>query len=218
MPDVLMALGTTNAGGRGSNVIHGFYVPSLGETSPSFEVLQRDSTYTWTSQPRLNRDPAMQFTGPGEEIILVEGRFFPKFFGGLSTIRGLQDSGRAGYPMFLVRYRQPPNGNGLIGEVVGGGRWVIRRVRAAESRIGPDGIAHKIDFSLELARFGEDQESRGTPFQFTDTDGGGSGSTGSGEGGGNPSQGSTGSGSQGGSPSGGSANSGSIPFDEVISV
>ena len=37
------------------------------------------------------------------------------------------------------------------------GNFVIKRVRTVESKIGTIGIAHKIDFTLELTRYGDDR-------------------------------------------------------------
>jgi phage protein U len=153
MASVLLGLGSQTPTADPSGLIL-FYVPMPGEDTPNFETLQRDAQFTWVSNDRLSRDPAMQFTGPGEENISIDGRMYPYHFGGLSTIQRLRDAGRAGKPYILVRFYPLTNPAGYGSEVIG--NFVIKRVRTVESKIGALGIAHKIDFTLELTRYGDD--------------------------------------------------------------
>jgi phage protein U len=166
MASVLMGLGSLDPKQPDNQIL--FYVPMPGQDTPGFETFQRDSQFTWVSNDRLSRDPAMQFTGPGEESFVVEGRMFPYHFGGLSTIQRLRDAGRAGKPYILVRFyplksdvdAQQAIANAASGTLSWGcenlGNVVIKRVRTVESRIGAVGIAHKIDFTLELSKYGDD--------------------------------------------------------------
>ena len=167
MASVLMGLGSLDPKQPDNQIL--FYVPFPNQDTPGFETMQNDAQYTWVSNDRLSRDPAMQFTGPGEQSFTVEGRMFPYHFGGLSTIQRLRDAGRAGKPLILVRFyplkgeldakesiAQAAN-NGKVGWGAENlGNVVIKRVRTVESRIGAIGIAHKIDFTLELTRYGDD--------------------------------------------------------------
>lgn len=157
MADVLLGLGSQDPNASDETGLILFYVPHKGMDTPNFETIQRDAQYTWTSADRLSRDPAMQFTGPGEDNVVIEGRMFPYHFGGLSTLERMRAAGRAGKPMLLVRFYPLTNPDGYGSEVIG--NYVIRRVRTVEGRIGPIGIAHKIDFSLELQRYGDDLTS-----------------------------------------------------------
>ena len=152
MANVLMGLGTQNPATEDGIIL--FYVPLPNNDTPGFESLQRDAQYTWVSNDRLSRDPAMQFVGPGEENVVVEGRMFPYHFGGLSTIDRLRAAGRAGKPCILARFYPLKDPAGYSSEVIG--NFVIKRVRTVESRIGAIGVAHKIDFTLELTRYGDD--------------------------------------------------------------
>jgi phage protein U len=36
------------------------------------------------------------------------------------------------------------------------GKWAVRRIEETQSTLMPDGVPEKIDFSLELVRYGED--------------------------------------------------------------
>lgn len=145
---------------------HKFYIPALHEDTPNFQSINRDTSYSWTAQPRLGRDLAMQFTGPSEDVISVEGVLYPFMFGGVKTIAALRESGRAGKPLDLVRYYgfsdPSEKSNSAMPSVMMGsvlGKYVIRRVRTAETKIGSIGAANKIEFTIELAFFGEDQTS-----------------------------------------------------------
>lgn len=131
---------------------HIFYVPAPGLDTPGFETLSRDSSFSVPSQARLSRDPAMQFTGPGEEVVTIEGRLFPHHFGGLATLEALRLSGRAGKPLDLIRFQ--PLEQTFQGDVLG--KYLIRRLRQQHQKIGVTGFAHKIDFTLELVAYGDD--------------------------------------------------------------
>jgi phage protein U len=154
MAEVLLGLGAQDPAASDETGLILFYVPQKGIDTPNFETIQRDVQFTWTSADRLSRDPAMQFTGPGEDNISIDGRMFPYHFGGLSTLERLRKAGRAGKPMILVRFYLLTDSAGYGSEVVG--NYVIKRVRTSESKIGTIGIAHKIDFTLELQRYGDD--------------------------------------------------------------
>jgi uncharacterized protein len=157
MVDVLLGLGSQDPNASDETGLILFYVPVKGIDTPNFETIQRDAQYTWTNADRLSRDPAMQFTGPGEDNISIDGRMFPYHFGGLSTLDRMRKAGRAGKPMILVRFYPLTAPTGYGSEVIG--NYAIKRVRTVESKIGAIGIAHKIDFTLELQRYGDDLDN-----------------------------------------------------------
>ncbi len=156
MPNVLMGLYTATPTSVTDGLIL-FYVPLPNFDTPTFETLQRDTQFTWVTQERLSRDPAMQFTGIGEENISIDGKMYPYHFGGLSTIKRLREAGRAGKPYILARLYTVQDPKAYVAEVIG--NFVIKRVRTVENKIGNSGIAHKIDFTVELTRFGEDTDA-----------------------------------------------------------
>lgn len=136
-----------------------FYVPLPQHETPNFETIQRDAQFTWVSNDRLSRDPAMQFVGPGEENISIDGKMYPYHFGGLDTIARLRAAGRRGKPMDMVRFYPLKEPAGYAAEAIG--TFAIKRVRTIESKIGSIGVAHKIDFTVELARYGDDLHTGG---------------------------------------------------------
>lgn len=140
-----------------------FYSPMPGFDTPGFDTVERDSQFSWTQQGRLSRSPAMQFTGSGEDVIVIAGKMFPNQFGGISTLEALRAAGQAGKPLMLQRFYPLEDEAGVRGDVIG--RFGIKRVRHSEARIGINGVAHKMDFTIELTAFGEDPGSSMTSNQ-----------------------------------------------------
>jgi hypothetical protein len=138
---------------------HFFFSPRPGEASPGFQTIDRDSNFSWPQQPRLSRAPAMQFTGPGADLVQIEGRLFPGIFGGLKTMENLKKAGDEGKPLMLTRYyilEATDDGEAMqyVGERIG--TYAITRLRKRELKIGGDGLPVYMEFSLELAAYGDD--------------------------------------------------------------
>jgi phage protein U len=141
---------------------HFFYSPRPGEATPGFQTIDRDSNFSWPQQNRLSRAPAMQFTGPGADLIQIEGRLFPGIFGGLKTMDNLKKAGDEGKPLMLTRYYiLEATDDGQAAQYVGErvGMFAITRLRKRELKIGGDGLPVYMEFSLELSLFGEDGEA-----------------------------------------------------------
>jgi phage protein U len=148
----VLKVGETPAADGSSLIL--FYVPLPEHETPNFETIQRDQQFTWVSNDRLSRDPAMQFVGPGEENISIDGKMYPYHFGGLDTLSRLRQAGRNGKPMDMVRFYPLSDPAGYAAEHIG--TFAIKRVRTVEQKIGTIGIAQKIDFTVELTRYGDD--------------------------------------------------------------
>lgn len=158
----LLSLSTINAQDQETGKKIFFYTPRPGVASPGFNTLERDTNFSWTSQPRLSAEPAMQFTGPGQDLIQIEGRLFPRLFGGLKTLDALREVGNAGLRVMFARYYILDNPQQYVGEMVG--KYVLTRLRRRDMKIGGDGIPIHLDFSLEMSRYGNDPEQE---FSFT---------------------------------------------------
>lgn len=141
---------------------HVFYTPAEGVDAIGFENLQRDSSYSWIPQGRLNAPVAMQYTGPGQDVLVIEGRLFPHFFGGLKTLNDLRAAGVAGKPLTLTRFypiRSASNViEGIVSEVLG--TFVIQRVRSGEKNISSANVASHVDFQIEICAYGNDSVLR----------------------------------------------------------
>lgn len=139
-----------------------FYRPFPGDVTPSFETITREMQASVPSQPRIGRDNAMQFTGPGEETISIHGRMFPYIFGGLSTLDALRDALRAGKPMMLVMFS--PNMTEESATIVPDqtysgkkvGNYMLRSVKRQDYLYTSDGLPMKVDFTIELVLYGDD--------------------------------------------------------------
>jgi hypothetical protein len=114
------------------------------------EQMQRQNAYRWEKQDRLGREPAMQFIGKGEEKISLNGTIYPHFRGGLGQVATMRQMAEGGEPLQLI--------DGL-GNVLG--RYCILSVQETQTAYVGPGIPRRMDFSLELSRYGEDQFNGG---------------------------------------------------------
>lgn len=109
------------------------------------ESLQRETAYRWEKQDRLGREPALQFIGAGDDKITLQGRIYPHFRGGLGQLNTMRQMAGEGEPLQLI--------DGL-GNVLG--PYCIARITEGQSAYLGPGIARRVDFSLELERYGSD--------------------------------------------------------------
>jgi len=112
----------------------------------AYDSFKRRTEYNWKSQERIGAEPAMQFVGDGEDTIDLAGTIYPHFKGGLRQVPLMRAEASLGKPLFLI------SGNGTAF-----GRWCIVEVSETNTYFMPDGTARKIEFSLSLKRYGENQ-------------------------------------------------------------
>lgn len=133
-----------------------FYSPMPGVASPGFNTLTRDTNGTWVGQGRLSRKQAYQWTGGGEETIVIEGRLYPNLFGGLKTMDRLRLA-TEGQRFLVTRYYiEQEDGGYVYTQDVLPGPWGVRRVRDGAVRINSAGITQVLEFSCELVMIGAD--------------------------------------------------------------
>ncbi len=126
------------------------YLMKLGEyafciDSAAYQSLARTTEYRWRSQPRVGRLPAQQFMGPGEETLSLDGVIYPHFKGGLGQLDAMRTEAGKGKPLMLV------DGTGHIWQ-----QWVINRVEETHKSVFEDGTPRRVQFRLQLSRYGED--------------------------------------------------------------
>jgi len=109
------------------------------------QTLDRTAEYRWEEQPRILRDPANQFLGPGSQQITLDGTLYPGFTGKVTTIESLRSLAAKGEPQMLT------DGMGKVH-----GKWVIKRVREGQGSFLQGGAPRRIDFTLDLLRYAED--------------------------------------------------------------
>lgn len=117
----------------------------FGLPTAAYQQLQRTHTYRWPEQQRMGREPAMQFTGPGGETIELEGVIHPHYKGGLGQLDAMRAEAATGKPLLLV------DGRGRQW-----GKYCIMEIRETQTLFAAGGVPLKQQFSMRLARYGED--------------------------------------------------------------
>ncbi|MGU9981445.1 phage tail protein [Phreatobacter sp. HK31-P] len=129
-----------------SNVLLGLGPFAFYTTWPSFQKLKHKVPIRWIGQERAGRRPAMQFLGPGEETVTIEGVFYPHALGGMDLLLGMQNAAREGQILDLAA---------STGEVFG--PWVIKDASNDDQFFTSAGVPRKVDFTVELHAYGEDE-------------------------------------------------------------
>ncbi len=114
-------------------------------SSAAYQSIKRQSEYRWQEVNRIGANPALQFTGFGVETIELEGVIYPHFKGGLRQATLMRAEAGLGKPLILI------SGNGFAF-----GRWCIVKISENQSVFMKDGAPRKIEFSIDLKRYGED--------------------------------------------------------------
>ncbi len=114
-------------------------------STASYQTLKRQSEYRWQEVNRIGANPALQFTGFGVETIELDGVIYPHFKGGLRQVTLMRAEAGLGKPLILI------SGNGFAF-----GRWCITKISENQSVFMKDGAPRKIEFSIDLKRYGED--------------------------------------------------------------
>ncbi len=121
----------------------GLFTFSL-QTAP-FETVRRATSQRWAKADRIKKGAAQQWTGPGDDTLVIEGVLMPEATGGAENLDKLRDMAAQGKAWILTAG---------TGETLG--RWIIEQVDERRSRMRADGSPRKIDFSLALRRYWDD--------------------------------------------------------------
>lgn len=113
--------------------------------SAAYQELKHSQAYRWQAQERLQRRPAMQFLGAGEESIELSGVIYPHFKGGLEQLDTMRAEASKGQPLLLV------DGLGFVW-----GQWVITQIDEGQSFFQGNGQPLKQSFQLKLVNYGAD--------------------------------------------------------------
>ena len=111
----------------------------------AYQELKHSQAYRWQAQERLQRRPAMQFLGAGEESIELSGVIYPHFKGGLDQLDTMRAEASKGQPLLLV------DGLGFVW-----GQWVITQIDEGQSFFQGNGQPLKQSFQLKLVNYGAD--------------------------------------------------------------
>ncbi|SMH35740.1 phage tail protein [Maritimibacter sp. HL-12] len=116
----------------------------FGASAPSHQIARRSSSWRWEPVPRLGVPEGLQYLGPGEDIITLEGVIYPHFSGGLRQVDRMRAMAGAAVPtpMMLV------DGGGWVW-----GLWVIQNIEETKSFLMADGAPRKIEFTITLRAY-----------------------------------------------------------------
>lgn len=114
----------------------------------AYQDLDRNSDYRWASAERIGKDNALQFTGPGEETISLSGTILPHYRGGLGQLDAMRAEAAKGKPLILV------DGLGRVW-----GKYCITKVHERQSAFLSVGAPLKVEFGLDLKKYGGDEET-----------------------------------------------------------
>lgn len=112
----------------------------------AFDEMRRTTDWRHPSNSRVGAMPGRQFVGKGEDKLTLAGLLAPGNFGNRTAIDKLRAMGDTGAAFALV--------NGA-GEVFGA--WVIESVEETGTIFTPDGLARRVEFTLNLARVDDQQ-------------------------------------------------------------
>lgn len=134
------------------------YMMRLGQfqfavSTACFERLNTSATYRWDSQqaPTNNRPPRLQYNGPGERTMAIDGTIFPQIvkggLGQLDKMRAQAEQGKA----FTLCYVETTGGRGGVGRILG--KWCITQIDETRTLFLPDGNPREINFSMQLKAY-----------------------------------------------------------------
>ena len=112
----------------------------------AFEDMRRTTEWRHPSNSRVSARPARQYVGPGEDKLTLSGLQAPEHFGDRKAVDKLREMGDTGAAFALV------NGAGEIF-----GAWVIESVEENGTIFTIDGVARRVEFTLNLARVDDQQ-------------------------------------------------------------
>ncbi len=117
----------------------GMFVFSLNTLA--YQELQRQTNWRHSSSNRVNAQPALQFTGRGDETITLPGILLPELAGNVISLDELRAMGNSGKTWPLVE------GTGKVY-----GLFVIESLSETQTVFFQDGTPRRIEFSLSIRR------------------------------------------------------------------
>lgn len=108
-----------------------------------FAEMRRSTGYEWAAIKRFGQTDALQFTGPGDDVISLPCVLYPDWLGSTSSITTLKAMAAAGKPYSLI---------GSTG--VFAGYWVITQTEEVRSYFKADGSVRKAEINLTLKYYG----------------------------------------------------------------
>jgi phage protein U len=111
-------------------------------TNGGFDKISRNTAWRWPALERIGQAPALQYVGPGEDKVTINGVIFPHFRGGLGQVAAMRAQAGRGSPLALV------TGYGEYW-----GDFVILSIHETRDVLMADSAPRKIEFEIELQRY-----------------------------------------------------------------
>jgi phage protein U len=113
-------------------------------SSTSYDEMSRSSQWDWKQVDRVGVMPALQYTGPQNDTISLNGRLVPGFGGGIEQLARMRLIADMGKPLPLI------DGTGRVH-----GLWVIESIEDTGSNHFKDGYPRLVRFSLTLKKYSD---------------------------------------------------------------
>lgn len=110
----------------------------------AFTEMNRSNSATWAEIPQIGKLAALQYTGPGPDLINLPGTVYPDWRGSERTLQSLQEMLRTGGAYNLI---------GTGGVMLGA--FVIVSISEERSAFKATGSARRVGFEIGLRRFAE---------------------------------------------------------------
>lgn len=110
----------------------------------AFKEMQRSREWRHPTNSRVGARPAAQYIGPGEDMITLTGLQAPEFRGKRRALDDLAAMADTGSAYALVSGAS----NGDPADIFGA--WTIRRIQHTGTFFTAEGIARRVEFTLEL--------------------------------------------------------------------
>ncbi|WP_441228024.1 phage tail protein [Tardiphaga sp. 20_F10_N6_6] len=110
----------------------------------AYQELKRRTEYKWAAQERFGQLDALQYTGPGEDTITLNGVILPVYRGGFAQVDALRAIAATRQPQLLI------SGMGNVF-----GLWVITTVDEGQGVFAALGLPRKQEFTVSLRKFSD---------------------------------------------------------------
>ncbi len=107
----------------------------------AYQSKSRSTSFRWGKQQRLTTQPALQFIGPGDDTISIQGVILPHYKGSLGQVESMRNTAEKGEALLLIE------GSGKVL-----GHWVIETITENQDTFFKDGTPRRINFTLELRK------------------------------------------------------------------
>ncbi|MEI8634705.1 phage tail protein [Vibrio sp. PP-XX7] len=108
----------------------------------ALQSISESHEWRWADHDLAGRKPRSQYIGGGLSTLRFQGTIYPHFRGGLAQTEKIKAEGDKGQPLRFI------DGQGRDW-----GLWTVRRLEVEKSKLFTQGVARKIEFTIELTEF-----------------------------------------------------------------